>query len=84
MVQKKQTTFTEITDNVFEEALNKLTEEAKPAWGIMTPQHMIEHLEMGYRIAAGEIQDFKVATPEKYIDEVQETLWNYEPMPKKL
>ncbi|WP_304137223.1 phenylacetic acid degradation bifunctional protein PaaZ [Mesonia mobilis] len=82
MVQKKQTTFTEITDAVFEKALNGLTEETQPAWGIMTPQHMVEHLEDSYRIAAGEIQDFEIATPEDKLEMVQETLWNYKPMPK--
>ena len=82
MVQKKQTTFKEITNEVFESALHNLTEEAKPEWGIMTPQHMLEHLEDSYRIASGEIQDFEIATPEKYLDDVQATLWNYEPMPK--
>ncbi|MEO2058509.1 MAG: phenylacetic acid degradation bifunctional protein PaaZ [Mesonia sp.] len=82
MVQKKQTTFTEITDAIFEKALNSLTEETQPAWGIMTPQHMVEHLEDSYRIAAGEIQDFEIATPEDKLEMVQETLWNYQPMPK--
>uniref|UniRef100_UPI0026ECD55E phenylacetic acid degradation bifunctional protein PaaZ n=1 Tax=Mesonia mobilis TaxID=369791 RepID=UPI0026ECD55E len=82
MVQKKQTTFTEITDAIFEKALNSLTEETQPAWGIMTPQHMVEHLEDSYRIAAGEIQDFEIATPEDKLEMVQETLWNYKPMPK--
>jgi len=82
MVQKKQTTFTEITDAIFEKALNSLTEETQPAWGMMTPQHMVEHLEDSYRIAAGEIQDFEIATPEDKLEMVQETLWNYQPMPK--
>ncbi|MDR6301865.1 phenylacetic acid degradation bifunctional protein PaaZ [Mesonia maritima] len=82
MVQKKQTTFKEITDQVFENALHKLTEDTKPEWGIMTPQHMVEHLEASYRIASGEIQDFEISTPKKYLDDVKETLYNYEPMPK--
>ena len=28
----------------------------------MTAQHMVEHLEMSYRIASGEKQDFEIAT----------------------
>ncbi len=32
----------------------------------MTPQHMVEHLEYTYKIASGEIQDFEIATPEKF------------------
>lgn len=82
MVQKKQTTFKEITDKVFHEALTKLTPEAKATWGVMTPQHMLEHLEESYRIAAAETQDFEIATPAEHIEKVQETLWTYQPMPK--
>ncbi len=80
MVQKKQTVFTEMTSEKIQECLDKLKEDAKPKWGIMSPQHMVEHLELSYRIASGEIQDFEIATPEKYIDKVQEVLYNYEPM----
>jgi oxepin-CoA hydrolase/3-oxo-5,6-dehydrosuberyl-CoA semialdehyde dehydrogenase len=48
----------------------------------MTPQHMIEHLEYTYKIASGEIQDFEIATPEKILEKVKNSLWNYEPFPK--
>lgn len=82
MVQKKQTTFVEMTEEKLQECLNNLKEDAKPAWGIMTPQHMIEHLEYTYRIASGEIQDFEIATPEKILEKVHNTLWNYEPFPR--
>ncbi len=81
MVEKKQTTFVEMTDAKIEECLSKLTENRKPNWGIMTPQHMVEHLEYSYNIASGLIQDFEIATPEKYIEKVAATLWNYEKMP---
>lgn len=83
MVEKKQTVFTEMTSETIEDYLRKLTEDAKPKWGSLTPQLMIEHLEYTYRIASGEIQDFEIATPEKILDKVQETLYNYEPMPKE-
>ncbi|QNJ97935.1 phenylacetic acid degradation bifunctional protein PaaZ [Constantimarinum furrinae] len=82
MVQKKQTVFTEMTSEKIEELLGKLKEDTKPLWGTMTPQQMVEHLEYTYRIKAGQIQDFEISTPEKYIDKVQETLYNYEPMPR--
>ncbi len=81
MVQKKQTVFVEMTSEKIQECLKKLTEESKPNWGIMTSQHMIEHLELTYRIASGEIQDFEIHTPEKYLEKAQESLYNYEPMP---
>ncbi len=82
MVQKKQTTFVEMTDKKIAECLSKLTEESKPAWGDLTPQHMVEHLEYTYRIASGEIQDFEIATPEKILEKVHSTLYNYEKMPQ--
>ncbi len=82
MVQKKQTTFVEMTEEKIQECLNNLKADAKPAWGIMTPQHMIEHLEFTYRVASGEIQDFEIATPEKILEKVHNTLWNYEPFPR--
>jgi len=82
MVQKKQETLVELTDEKIQECLNNLREDAKPKWGIMTPQHMLEHLEYTYRIASGEIQDFKIATPEKILEKVHNSLYNYDPFPK--
>ncbi|TJY37131.1 phenylacetic acid degradation bifunctional protein PaaZ [Pontimicrobium aquaticum] len=81
MVQKKQDVFVEMTDDKIQECLSKLTEDAKPKWGIMTPQHMIEHLEYTYRIASGEIQDFEVSTPEKILEKVHASLYNYDKFP---
>ncbi|WP_299338170.1 phenylacetic acid degradation bifunctional protein PaaZ [uncultured Psychroserpens sp.] len=82
MVQKKQDTFVEITDSKIDECLAKLSEDTKPKWGIMTPQHMIEHLEYTYKIAAGEIQDFEISTPEKILEKVKNSLYSYDEFPK--
>src|SRR5690606_10791158 len=82
MVQKKQEVFVEMTESKIQEYLSKLTSEMKPKWGIMTPQHMLEHLEYTYKIASGEIQDFEVATPEKILEKVHASLYNYEKFPK--
>jgi len=82
MVQKKQTVFVEMTSEKIKECLNKLSDDSKPKWGTLTPQHMLEHIEYSYRIASGEIQDFDIATPEEAWEKVQETLYNYKPMPK--
>jgi len=82
MVQKKQTTFVEMTSESIPFYLSKLSESTQPKWGTMTPQHMVEHLELTYRIASGELQNFDIATPEEYLEKTQETLWNYKPMPK--
>ncbi len=81
MVQKKQEVLVEMTDEKITECLNKLTEDSKPKWGILTPQHLLEHLEYGYRIMAGQIQDFEIATPEKILDKVHNSLYNYDKFP---
>ncbi len=81
LVQKKQTVFTEITSEVIAQCLDELTKDSKPAWGDIKPQNMIEHLEYTYRIASGELQDFEIATPEKYLERTHETLYNYKKMP---
>ncbi len=82
MVQKKQETFVDINRQTIEGYLNKLTADTKPLWGNMTPQHMLEHLEYSTRISAGEIQDFEFSTPEKIMEKVHATLYNYQKMPR--
>ena len=82
MVQKKQEVFVEMTDEKVTECIHKLTENAQPNWGILTPQHLLEHLEYGYKIMSGQIQDFEIATPEKILDKVHNSLYNYEKFPK--
>ncbi|HNQ26830.1 MAG TPA: phenylacetic acid degradation bifunctional protein PaaZ [Aquaticitalea sp.] len=84
MVQKKQTVFVEMTDTAIEECLHKLTENTKPKWGMMTPQHMVEHLEYTYKIATGEIDGFDIATPEKILEKVHASLYNYEKFPQNV
>jgi oxepin-CoA hydrolase/3-oxo-5,6-dehydrosuberyl-CoA semialdehyde dehydrogenase len=82
MVEKKQTVFPEITENFIRSAFAKLKASTKPQWGTMTAQHMVEHLEMSYRIASGEIQNFEVATPDEFLEKVAATLWNFDKMPQ--
>lgn len=83
MVQKKQTKFVEMTDENFNEALSKLTADAKPKWGAMTPQQMVEHLEFLYLRSVDDAKENEeIQTPEKYLEDTQASLWNYEPMPK--
>ena len=81
MVEKKQEVFVELPTPKIESCLAKLTQESKPAWGIMTPQHMVEHLEYTYKIASGELQNFDISTPEKYLEKTQDSLYNYEKFP---
>ena len=81
MVQKKQEVFIEMTDEKIEESLSKLAQDMQPKWGILTPQHLLEHLEYGYKIMSGQIQDFEIATPEKILDKVHNSLYNYDKFP---
>lgn len=83
MVEKKQTTFVEMTDEKIHACLSNLTEDHAPKWGSMSAQQMVEHLEYTYRIASGKIQDFEIATPEKVLEKVAATLWDYNKMPKE-
>lgn len=83
MVQKKQQTFIEMTDAQIEKSLSKLAHDTQPKWGILTPQHLLEHLEQGYKIMSGEVQDFEIATPEKILDKVHHSLYNYDKFPKR-
>jgi oxepin-CoA hydrolase/3-oxo-5,6-dehydrosuberyl-CoA semialdehyde dehydrogenase len=70
-----------MTEDKINECLSQLKEDAKPKWGIMTPQHMVEHLEYTYKIASGEIQDLEIATPEKILEKVHNSLYNYDKFP---
>ena len=81
LVQKK-CPFVEINQDFLAFALGKLTADSQPGWGIMTPQHMVEHLEYNFKVAIGEIQP-AIATPEKYLEKYQDSLWNYKPMPRE-
>ena len=83
LVQKKcPFKLQEITREVMEEGMAKLTEKTNPNWGMMTPQHMVEHLEFFLRMAAGKV-DTEIVTPEKRIERMQESLYNYRPMPRE-
>ncbi|MBV1924436.1 MAG: phenylacetic acid degradation bifunctional protein PaaZ, partial [Flavobacteriaceae bacterium] len=84
MVQKKQPVFVEMTSDKITSCINSLTSTTKAKWGTLTPQHMVEHVEFTYRIASGEFQDFEIATPEKYVEKVRDSLYNYEPFPKEV
>lgn len=63
------------------EALRGLTEETKAEWGILTPQHMVEHLEFFNRVALGELEVARI-TPEDRLEKWTESLYNHYPMPK--
>ncbi|MDW3647988.1 MAG: phenylacetic acid degradation bifunctional protein PaaZ [Bacteroidia bacterium] len=81
LVQKKNPFF-EFSREKVDASLNALTESTKPSWGILTPQHMVEHLEYFYDIALGKIE-VPQTTPEKYMEKTQEMLFNFKGMPKE-
>jgi len=78
----KKSPFAEVDRKYLEEKLMGLTESTKPNWGILTPQHMVEHFDYFFQMSIGEIPT-AVVTPEKYIEKYQEGLWTYKPMIKK-
>ncbi len=80
LVQKKSP-FATINKAYLEEKLNALTEDAKAAWGILTPQHMVEHLEFFIHLGLGKIP-CPIFTPEDQIEKYQDSLWNFRKMPK--
>lgn len=77
----KKTPFFDYSINKVKELMLGLTTSAKASWGILTPQHMIEHMEYFAQIGLGNIQS-EVTTPEKYMERTQDSLWNHRPMPQ--
>lgn len=68
--------------NSIEDGLAQLSIDSKPEWGIMGPQHMVEHLLWQFEIAMEQV-DVKVYTPDKLIEKYQEEIYKYRPMPKQ-
>ncbi|QHI36799.1 Bifunctional protein PaaZ [Kordia antarctica] len=81
MVQKINR-FKTIDKKSIQNYLSKLTEDTKPVWGNMSSQQMVEHLEYTLKVASGEIQDFEIETPEKYLEKVQDSLYTHDKMPR--
>jgi len=80
LVQKKTPFISYTRDNVAQ-ALSQLKEDTKPKWGMMTAQHMVEHMEWFYQIGLGKIE-IAQTTPDKYIEKMQASLYDYKMMPK--
>ena len=80
LVQKKSPFFEYSISNI-ENILNGLLSDTRPHWGILSPQHMIEHLEYFNQVALGSIKiDF--ITPAHRLEKYTESLYNYRRMPK--
>jgi len=80
MVQKKSP-FTEIDKTSMNSIIAKLKPETKANWGLMTAQHMLEHLEYFLKMAVGQVKT-TLAIPEEKIERYQESLYNYRQMTK--
>lgn len=63
--------------------LNKLTPDAKPAWGKMSAQRMVEHLTDTIRIATGENPQ-ELLIPEEKIERMVAFLYNDKPMAQNM
>lgn len=80
LVQKKSPIIPYDID-FFINTLYKLKPESKAEWGIMTPQHLVEHLHYFNRLMLG-VEEAELAIPEEHVEKYQESLWTYKPMPK--
>lgn len=82
LVQKKSP-FVEMDRATITACLDKLTESSKAQWGNMSAQHMVEHLEFFTLMAANPDSEINISTAEDRIEKFQDSLWNYQPMPKE-
>lgn len=78
---KKKSPFKEINRATIGSYINKLQADSKANWGIMTAQHMLEHLEYFMKMAVGDVET-SLAIPEKLVEKYQESLYNYRSTPK--
>ena len=62
LVEKKNP-FIEDDETKLRIILKDLTPDAKPQWGILTPQHMIEHLEYQFLIATEKVHTRLTVSP---------------------
>ncbi|MBN1397560.1 MAG: DUF1569 domain-containing protein [Bacteroidetes bacterium] len=62
-------------------SINELDKNTMPAWGKMTPQHMIEHLILTFEISAGKLQ-VGCKTHERFLPRVKLFLYDNTETPK--
>jgi len=78
---KKKSPFFDFSIKKIEELLLGFTEETEPRWGIMTAQHVVEHLDYFSQVALGNIS-LDMLTPLEKVEKYTESLYNYYSMPK--
>lgn len=62
--------------------LGKLTEMTQPTWGIMTSQHMVEHLCQAVQLSNGNLVINECMTPEDKLPLLKRILMSPRPLPK--
>ena len=80
LVQKRNP-YISIDDDSLRSRLANLSEDTTAKWGILQPQHMIEHLEMQYQIAMEKIH-VRLSTPPDRLEKFIEVAYNHQPMMK--
>ena len=80
LVEKKNP-FIEDDETKLRIILKDLTPDAKPQWGILTPQHMIEHLEYQFLIATEKVHTRLTVSP-RLLEVFEEVIYNHQPMMK--
>ena len=61
--------------------LDNLNEDMKPYWGKMTPQHMIEHVLLTFRLSTGKLNT-KCFSKEEKLPTLKRFLLSNRPLPK--
>ncbi len=64
-----------------EDHIKHLSIDDAPLWGLMSPQHMIEHLIYVFRLSIGEVKQ-EVVTPKDKLDRYQASLFGERRLPK--
>lgn len=57
------------------DSISRLTEQALPLWGNMTPQHMVEHFVWAFECSTGVIE-LPCRTPENLLDRAKKFLYD--------
>jgi oxepin-CoA hydrolase/3-oxo-5,6-dehydrosuberyl-CoA semialdehyde dehydrogenase len=68
-------------DRLLPECIASLDENARPIWGKMTPQHMVEHLVWTFEGSTG-VLDFPCRTPKNMIVLIKKILYDERPLPR--
>jgi oxepin-CoA hydrolase/3-oxo-5,6-dehydrosuberyl-CoA semialdehyde dehydrogenase len=63
--------------------IGRLQAETPPLWGLMSAQHMLEHLYLVLRMGSGKLLNIPIVTPPEKIPKRQDFLMSEVPMPRE-